>query len=111
TSACRGLRRARREPARGSAALPGWSWQLEFARKRREMPFHLGRAHRGERGRSPARPLVLVYDHRSDPFVEVVPTHHAGDYAELGAHARGEIERRTAPHLGKCDLETRRRFC
>jgi hypothetical protein len=37
--------------------------------------------------------------------------HHAGDYAELGAHARGEIERRTAPHLGKCDLETRRRFC
>src|SRR5262249_59121675 len=58
-----------------------------------------------------ARLWVFVYDHGSAPFVEVVPTHHGGDYAELGAHARGEIERRTAPHLGKCDLETRRRFC
>src|SRR5262249_14110463 len=78
--------------------------------ERHEMPFHFGRAHRCERGRSPARPLVLVYDHRSDPFVEVVSTHHAGDYSELGAHARGEIERRTASRLRKGDLETRRRF-
>src|SRR5262249_60923344 len=86
TIACRRLGRPRHEPVRGSAALRRRSWQLEFACKRREMPFHLGRAHRRERGGLPARRLVLVDDHSSDPFVEVVATHHARDYAEFGAH-------------------------
>ena len=61
------------------------------------MPFHLGRAHRCERGRLPARRLVLVDQQSPDPFVEVVSTHDARHYAELGAHAFGKIERRAAP--------------
>src|SRR3954468_18171078 len=60
---------------------------------------------------SPARRLVLVDQQSPDPFVEVVSTHDARHYAELGTHAFGKIERRAAPHLLKHEFEARGGFC
>src|SRR4029453_17840710 len=109
-SGCCPLPRPCSGPAQGREALRHSSWQLELACERSKVPFDLGRAHCYERGRLPVRRLVFVDDHRPDPLVEIMSTHHTRDYAELGAHALEEIERRAASHLRQRDLETCRRF-
>jgi len=54
--------------------------------------------------------LILVDDHRSYPFVKIMPKNQARDYAEFTAHALGEIKSPAAPQLRQRDLETGRRL-
>src|SRR5262249_58622006 len=93
------------------AALQRSSWQFELAGYRSEVPLHRGRINRRESGRLPVRRLILVDDHRPHPLIEVMAPHHAGHYAEFGAHALGEIERGAAAHLRQCELEAGWRLC
>ena len=74
------------------------------------MPFDIGRAHRVERGRLPARRLVLVDDHRSYPLVEIAARNDSGGYPEFSAHALVEIEHSPPPQQRQRDLEAGRRF-
>src|SRR5258708_13084208 len=78
--------------------------------QRLEMAFDLGRADRFERGWLPMRRLILVDDHRSNPFVKIMPEQQARGYAEFTAHALGKIEISTTPQLRQRDLETGRRL-
>ena len=98
-------------PARASAAARYWSWQEELIGEPREVAFPPRPAlTAASDGRLPARRLILVDDHRSYSLVEVVPPDDAGHDAKFGTHALGEIQRGTAPHLRKRDLQARRRF-
>src|SRR5690348_3829586 len=72
------------------------------------MTFDLGLADSGQCGRPPVRRLVLVDDHRSDSFIEVVPSYYAGNYPVFGAHALVERERSAAPLQGQRELEAER---
>src|SRR5580704_4724787 len=74
------------------------------------MPFYLGRADRFKPGWLPVGRLILVDDHRSYPFVKIMPKQQARDYAEFTTHALGEIEIATAPQLLQRDFEAGRRL-
>src|ERR1700730_18015618 len=78
--------------------------------QRLEMAFDLGRADRFDRGWLPMWRLILVDDHRSNPFVKIMPEQQARGYAEFTAHALGKIEMSTTPQLRQRDLETGRRL-
>ena len=52
------------------------------------MALDLGVGDLGERGRLPARRVVLVDDHRAHALVEIMAVDDARHYAEFGAHAR-----------------------
>src|SRR5262249_43000529 len=111
TMACRRLRRRRPEPVREGAALQRSSWQFELTASWSDVRLHLSRINRREGGRLPVRRLILVDDHRPHPLIEVMAPHHAGHYAEFGAHALCEIECGAAPHLRQCELEACWRLC
>ena len=67
------------------------SMQRQFvSAERREMALDLGIRHLGERGRLPARRVVLVDDHRAHAFIEIMAMNDARHYAEFGLHARVE---------------------
>ncbi len=69
------------------------------------MTLDLGLANGRKRGRPPIRLLVFVDDHRPDPLIKVMPSHHAGNYPVFGAHALVESERLAAPLQRECELE------
>src|SRR6266481_3385795 len=86
------------------------SCQPELLRERGKMAFDLGLADGGQRGGSPARGIVLVEDHGTDSFIEIVTVDDARNDAELGAHALAERPVRTAAHLRQRNLQARRRL-
>src|SRR6185437_13859299 len=74
------------------------------------MPLDLGIADASETGRLPARLVVLVDDHRSYPFIEILSLDDTRHDTEFGAHASREVPGLAATNLGERDLETERRF-
>src|SRR3989442_11918395 len=66
------------------------SCQPELLRERGKVALDLGLAHGGERGRSPARGIVLFADHGTNSFIEIVTVDDARNDAELGPHALAE---------------------
>src|SRR5262245_3376793 len=65
----------------------------------------------GQRGRTPARPVVLVDDHGAYAFIEIMSVNDAGHYAEFRAHARIEIPGLAAAHLRQRQFKAERRLC
>src|SRR5437667_252400 len=74
------------------------------------MPVDFGFAHGLQRCRLPARPVVLVDDHRSDALVEIMPVHEPRYDAQLRPHAVLKRPRLAAAHLRERELEAGRRF-
>src|SRR5450631_1275234 len=68
------------------------------------------RRHRGEARGAPARPIVLVDDHRANALIEVLSIDDARHDAPLRAHAVRKRPLAAAPQLRQRELEAERRL-
>src|SRR5215472_17484714 len=92
----------------GSSCSIVWGEAELATGNRREKNVDHAVADFGEGCRLPARLLVLVDQHRTHPFIEVVPSHHMLRQPIFEGERGFEIIIPSDDQLAQCDLETGR---